>query len=565
MEIAVKKFSNAMCLKVPQPYENAVMRVVDGRINKKWNCIVARWSSVNCLKLAKSAQKLGWTVKPDEHFLEAIGPLSNRLEMPGFMTYQEIRQKSLASFQNVQDSVMKTRLWNHQKEAFVELHGLTGAILDMGMGTGKTATSISLIMAGKHDFGIIICPKSVVPVWPMELEKHCAKKIMAYTGPKRKTSTIKQFTKDLIDKKEIAEALGEPFFLITNYEKMWQRELGEYLLGLKDIDFVVYDECHRLKTPSGSASKMAAKLRNNARRVLGCTGTLLPHSPMDAFGIFRAVDPAVFGTINMLFRNEYAVIGGFEGKQIVGFKNQDKMHDMIQTISYRVKSEDVLDLPPFQHIVRHCELGIKTRKLYNEMHDDLCVEHEGHTLTAANALVKILRLQQITSGISTDMYGEEIMLCKDGDLPEKATLLADVLDDFAENEPLVVFCRFTADIAAVRKVAERQGRQYFELSGKKNELAEWQDNKQGILAVQIRAGKEGVDFTISCTQIYYSIGHSLGDYEQSLKRTHRPGQTRPVVYIHLVAKDTIDEEVYESLDKKRDIVQHVLDNIQPKQ
>ena len=36
--------------------------------------------------------------------------------------------------------------------------------------------------------------------------------------------------------------------------------------------------------------------------------------------------------------------------------------------------------------------------------------------------------------------------------------------------------------------------------------------------------------------VYYSLGFSLGSYEQSLARVHRPGQTRPVEYIHLLAE-----------------------------
>ena len=182
--------------------------------------------------------------------------------------------------------------------------------------------------------------------------------------------------------------------------------------------------------------------------------------------------------------------------------------------------------------------------------------HPRYELTAANAMVKVLRLQQITSGVITDSCGNEVRIGS-----EKADELADILEDVALNEPVAVFCRFTADIAAVKEVAEKQNRKVFELSGKKNELAEWQAAKEGILAVQIRAGREGVDFTAATIQIYYSIGHSLGDYDQSLKRIHRPGQTRPVCYVHIVAKDTVDVSVYESLDKKRDIVEYVLETL----
>ena len=53
----------------------------------------------------------------------------------------------------------------------------------------------------------------------------------------------------------------------------------------------------------------------NASRVIGGTGTLLPHSPLDAFAIYRAVDPGVFGTHYIPFRSRYAVLGGFEGNR----------------------------------------------------------------------------------------------------------------------------------------------------------------------------------------------------------------------------------------------------------
>ena len=75
-----------------------------------------------------------------------------------------------------------------------------------------------------------------------------------------------------------------------------------------------------------------------------------------------------------------------------------------------------------------------------------------------------------------------------------------------------------------------------ELSGKRDELKRWQEGEAQVLAVQIDAGSEGVDFTRARYSIFYSVGFSLGKYDQAKKRTHRPGQIKPVTHIHLVAQ-----------------------------
>lgn len=544
MEIKAKKHQGYLCVLCPENLIQPVARVVRGRLSKTWKCVVAAWSSVNCLALKQGAEKYGWTITAEPDFYRASAPLESSVDNSALL--QDTENRIL---------VEGRRLWAHQREAFAKLSGLTGCIFDMGMGTGKGLSSITTILSGKHDLVMVVCPKSVVPVWPAEFKKHCRLDVMTYTGPKQKSASVAKWAECLQKEMDLACALKKPLVFVVNYEKIWQSALADLLLRTK-FDVIVYDEAHRLKGQNGTASKFAAKLQRNADRIIGCTGTLLPHSPMDAFGICRAIDPALFGAHFIAFKSRYAIMGGFEGKQVVGYQNEQELHDKLAMISYRIRTEDAVDLPPAQHIVRTFELGPKTRKVYDKMHNEMCVEIEGHDLTAANAMVKVLRLQQITSGIMPDSEGELVRLGT-----EKRDLFADMLEDIPTDEPVVVFCRFTADILAVREAAAAQNRAVYELSGKENELATWQAEKRGVLAVQIRAGKEGVDFTIASIAFYYSIGHSLGDYDQSLRRNHRPGQTRPVVYYHLVAKDTVDEEVYASLDKKRDVVEYILETL----
>ncbi|MBE0656622.1 MAG: DEAD/DEAH box helicase, partial [Bryobacteraceae bacterium] len=119
-------------------------------------------------------------------------------------------------------------------------------------------------------------------------------------------------------------------------------------------------------------------------------------------------------------------------------------------------------------------------------------------------------------------------------------------------------CRFHKDLEAVNRVADETGRRSLELSGRADELQLWQAGGAPVLAVQIDSGGVGVDLTRARYAIYYSLGFSLGSYEQSLARIHRPGQTRPVTYIHLLAEGTVDQKVMTALARRSDVVNSVL-------
>ena len=82
-----------------------------------------------------------------------------------------------------------------------------------------------------------------------------------------------------------------------------------------------------------------------------------------------------------------------------------------------------------------------------------------------------------------------------------------------------------------------------------------------VLGVQIQSGGVGIDLTKARIAIYYSLGFSLGDYEQSLARCHRAGQNKSVIFYHLVVTGTIDEKVYQALSNRRDIVESVMEII----
>jgi SNF2 family DNA or RNA helicase len=113
----------------------------------------------------------------------------------------------------------------------------------------------------------------------------------------------------------------------------------------------------------------------------------------------------------------------------------------------------------------------------------------------------------------------------------------------------------------VHEIGRRMGRKSLELSGRRDELKAWQRGDAPLLAVQISAGGIGVDLTRARYSIYYSLSYSLGEYDQSLSRVHRPGQHRPVTHIHLVARTTVDGRIMSALEKRAEVVNSILNEI----
>jgi SNF2 family DNA or RNA helicase len=204
-------------------------------------------------------------------------------------------------------------------------------------------------------------------------------------------------------------------------------------------------------------------------------------------------------------------------------------------------------------VVRWCSLSKKERAIYNEMKNDLVTAIGNGVVTASNALVKLLRLQQIVQGTVADENGVEHNV---GD--SKENLLDEVLSEIDKSEPIVVFCLYISDLMRVKRKAEESGRKCALLRGGVNQLESWQKGEADVLAVQIQSGGTGIDLTRARYCILMCGTYNYGNYEQALARLHRPGQERPVTYVHLMAKDTIDDIVDDAQRQKANVINNVM-------
>ena len=91
-------------------------------------------------------------------------------------------------------------------------------------------------------------------------------------------------------------------------------------------------------------------------------------------------------------------------------------------------------------------------------------------------------------------------------------------------------------------------------------LQKFQDEKDPMrfFVGNPRTGGFGVTLTQASVVVYFSNSFDLEVRLQSEDRAHRIGQTQNVVYVDLIAPNTVDEKIVKSLKNKINIASEVL-------
>lgn len=444
--------------------------------------------------------------------------------------------------------------WEHQRRVYDFMLNRAGGLEAVVMGAGKTKITIDVVQNRGHKRILIVCPRAVVTNWPVELEKHM---VLDYRVLALRDGTTAARSREALEFFQGEDPRMR--FAVVNYDALRSSAFSEMALRIP-WDCVIYDESHHLKAPGGVTSKFTQRLSHQALQRIGMSGTPMADKPLDIYAQARSLDENVFGTSYAAFRHKYAVWDTYTGYKLVRYINQDDFARRFNLLAIEV-GEEVLDLPAENHINRYCDISPAARGIYERLENDAIYKiSEDEFVTAANVLVELLRLQQLTGGFITLDNSKEV---REVDTA-KYELLVETLDELPADEPVVVFAYFSPELANIHKAASQLGRQSLELSGAVDQLADWKAGLAPVLAVQVKAGAEGVDMTRAAYSIYYSTGVSLGTYDQSRARIHRPGQTRPQRIVHLHAKDTVDSWVEGLLHGKKNVVQeftrHIREN-----
>lgn len=459
---------------------------------------------------------------------------------------------------------MKTKPWEHQLKALEYLYERDAAALYTKPGSGKTKIMIDLIVNRGFKRVLVVAPKKPCDVWPPQFKLHSGLGFdtviplhnLDWKGKQNELKLAMKYPKD------------KPLIFICNYESVWRKPLDKMLFYKKlGIDCVICDESHRIKSPSSKCSRFLARLGNTVPHRYLLTGTPLAENPMDVYAQYRFLDPSIFGTNYYAFCEEYqnidAALSARVGFPILDkkqpYKNLDRLREKMFSCAFYMKS--TVKLPKTTRMVVKVPMDQKTEEVYRELAKDGAVELGEGFMTVNNVLSMIIRKQQVTSGYLPIEYDDGTTELKRISTYRR-TFLYKFIQGLPDEEPLVIFAKFKKDLYAIRKVAERLGCGYSEVSGSEDTLKDWKAGKTRILGVQYTSGSESIDLTRAYICIFYTLDHSLGKYDQARKRIHRPGQERPCLYYHFVATmstgKTVDQEILQCWKDKEDYVKVVM-------
>ncbi len=435
------------------------------------------------------------------------------------------------------------------------------------MGCGKTLTAIAVAGTG-YKLGhlkraLIVAPTSVCAVWPKEFQEYADFPYTVRTLLGTKAQRLK----------ELDDLEKWPFpalqVAVINYESTWRDGIFERLQAF-DADLIICDESQRIKTHDAAQSKAMHRLGDQARYKLILSGTPVQNDAMDIFSQYRFLDPTIFGQNYYTFRNRYVVMGGFNKKQVVGYRDMDELIRKEHSIAYRVTKEEAVDLPEQTFENRIVALGKKERGIYNQLKRDSVAQLEGGgQVTATTVLTRLLRLQQFTGGFLVEDEATKPQLVSRG----KLDALSDILHDYVleGRKKLVVFARFIPEVMEIIKLAGdmlgKAGKRCVSIYGdipkeqRGDIVRQFQTDPDTMVFVgQIDTAGTGITLTAADTCVYYSVNFNYATYSQSLSRIHRIGQKNRCTYIHLVTEKTVDETILQALARKEDLAKTVVDD-----
>lgn len=355
-----------------------------------------------------------------------------------------------------------------------------------------------------------------------------------------------------------------------------------------DPDLVVIDEMHKIKSISSNSSRLAARIGAKVKRRIGLTGTVIPHSPLDVYAQWRFIDPYAFGRVQsdgtrkratfQAFKEDYAVMGGYMGREVTGFKNLDRLEEIMgERAAVAIKSE-CLDLPEATDTIVPVNLSSKELKAYEEMRSRLQVtfreEDDTRTSgekvtgesTAFSRLTRAIRLRQITAGFLPDDSGEMREIGR-----SKAKTIASIVHDtLLDEKRIVIFGSFRSELAAIAEEVSRPGTTVLTITGDtppEERLALRQrfgsdSDERLVIVAQIRTLSVAVNELVTAQHaIFASLPWQRDDIVQARDRLNRLGQQGSTTFWYALAPDTIDEVVYQAYQDRTDLEKALMNHI----
>lgn len=479
-----------------------------------------------CLELLDTVE-VSDTFKLEESFRQFL----NHLHNPGSLVFEV--PKSL-------DSILK----EYQKHGFKWMKTLAyygfGGILADDMGLGKTIQSIAFIVSVLPDIrreklpALIVCPSSLTYNWLNEFRKFAGSELKAVVIDGTKAERAKQ----------LKELTGVDVFIISY--PLLRREIGWF--EKQPFHTVFFDEAQAFKNPLTQTARAVKKIKAHHRFAL--TGTPVENSSEELWSIFHVVFPELFRGLK-----EYSKLSSKHiARRIRPFLLRRIKEDVLSELPEKVDSLETVELLPEQKKLYAAYLAKLRHDTLKHLDKDTIRKNR------IRILAGLTRLRQICChpGLFVEGYKGS---------SAKFNQLLQILEEARlSGRRVLIFSQFTKMLDLIGRALTRKGMPYFYLDGQtpaedRVEICErFNLGERDLFLISLKAGGTGLNLMGADTVILYDTWWNPAVEEQAADRAHRMGQKNVVQVIKLVSRGTIEEKMNELQDKKRHLVEEIIDS-----
>lgn len=460
----------------------------------------------------------------------------------------------------------KTKPYEHQKEGL--MYGLEHQSFLLGddQGLGKTKQIIDIALCRKVSEGmkhcLIICGiNSTKYNWEKEVKIHSDEDAWVLGTRYTKKAPRKVIEGSTKDKLEDLEKQPSQFFWITNIETLrggayregkgknarYRFPIAEKIQELCDagvIGMIAFDEAHKAKNPESQQGRAMLSIELDGPKI-PMSGTFVLNNPLDLYLPLRWAgfeDHSFYA-----YKQHYCRYGGYGGKEIVGYKNLDELRQIMSTVMLRRVKNDVLDLPPKVHSVEYVDMTAEQKKLYAEVRRAIKDNADKIRLNP-DPLTEMLRLRQVTGypGVISTTITESAKMDRLLEIVEEVT---DV------GEKAIVYSQWSAMTNVLRHKLAQYNPAYITGEVKSEErMAEvdrfQKDPNCKVIIGTVGAMGTGLTLTAAQTVIFLDEPWNRALKDQAEDRAHRIGTRGTVRIVTLITKDSVDEGIYNLVQKK---------------
>ena len=462
---------------------------------------------------------------------------------------------------------------SHQVEAMRKIYPMRAGALFHEMGCGKTYTTINIAAARFFKNAIngllVICPTPIKLVWEDELERMKPNKLKVDVFIMESGQNI---AADRFISSPPEEGILKVF--IVGIESLSAGKAGELALKFasKYKTMTVVDESSKIKNykAARTVKVMNIGLKSEFRLIL--TGTPITQGMEDLFTQFQFLNPSIIGMKSFFtFKNRYCILGGFEGKKILGYQQVDELMGRIAPYIHAVKTIDALDLPEKSYSKLVVNMTSEQSKAVSELKNLFEAEDKGDILITRTILERLTRYQQICGGsfpYNNEDGGYSVKPIS-GRNPKLEALLEHI-EGIDNQRKALIWCRFRPEIALVSDalrykygddaVVEFHGGVDYE--GRKKAISDFQGNPTTrFFIVNQSTGGMGITLTAANLAYYFSNSFSYEERLQSEARIWRKGQIKPCVYIDVMMNVAYDLMTLKAIARKQDMATFVDEQI----